>query len=108
MVEKWIFSDGYIVFGDLESDFVTSFINDIGLNSTSLFHINLDDESFDHCDLETITPVRLIGWYNKFKQRKVLKKDRLRVHAYSVPSNKMMGLVLVRWWEKGNRTNFYW
>ena len=46
MIEKLdnaLFSDDFIVFGDLDSDYVTFFINDIGLNSISLDNINLDD-----------------------------------------------------------------
>ena len=34
----------YIVFGDLNFDFVTFLSNDIGLNSISLDNINLDDD----------------------------------------------------------------
>ena len=51
MIENFdsaVFSDDYIVLGDLDSNFVKLFINDIGLNSISLFNINLDNENFDY------------------------------------------------------------
>ena len=70
MIEKLhsaIFSDDYIVFGDL----VTFFLNDISLNN-----INLDEDNFGYCDPESIDHFRLMNWYNKFKQRKALKKER--------------------------------
>ena len=35
-LDNAIFFNDYIVFGDIDSDFVTFFINDIGLNSISL------------------------------------------------------------------------
>ena len=34
---------------------------DVGLDSISLFNINVDDKKFDYCDRETINYVRLIG-----------------------------------------------
>ena len=46
MIEKLdiaLFSNGYTVFGDLNSNFVTFFSNDLGLNSIFLDNINLDD-----------------------------------------------------------------
>ena len=77
MIEKLhsaVFSDDFIVFGDLDSDFATFFSEGIGLNSVTLDDINLDDDHFDYCDVETINHVRLIGWYNKYKHRKISKK----------------------------------
>ena len=73
-IDSAVFSDDYIIFGDRDFEFVTFFVDDIGLNSISLFNINLYDENFDYCDPETINHVRLMGWYNKFKQCKSLKK----------------------------------
>ena len=49
-----------MVFGDLDSVVATFFISDSDLNSMSFFN------------------VRLIGWYNKFKQRKALKKRYMK------------------------------
>ena len=66
-LDSAIFSDDYIVFGDL----VTFFLNDISLNN-----INLDEDNFGYCDPESIDHFRLMDWYNKFKQRKALKKER--------------------------------
>ena len=57
---------GYILFGDLCSDFVTFFSEDMDPNSTTHDNINLDDEHFDYCDPETINHVRFMGWYYKY------------------------------------------
>ena len=44
-----------------------------GLDSISLNNFNLDEDNFDYCDHpETINHVRLVGWYNKFEQRKAI------------------------------------
>ena len=64
-----LFND-YVVVGG----FVTFNSNDIGLNSRTLHNINLDDNNFDDCDTETINHVKLMGWYNRFKQGKACKK----------------------------------
>ena len=69
------FSDDYIVFGYLDSGFVTFFINYIDLSSISLDNSNLDDDSFDYWDPETINHVKLMGWCNRFKHCKGPKKD---------------------------------
>ena len=77
MIEQFysvVFPDDYVVFGHLDTDFVTFFINNICLNSISLSNINLDDKNFDYCDPETINHVRLVGWCKKCKQNKALKK----------------------------------
>ena len=44
------------------------------MNSVILNNIYLDEEYFDYCDQETINDVRLMGWYNKYKQRKASTK----------------------------------
>ena len=62
MIEKLddaIFSDYHVVFADLDFVFVTLF-SDSDLNSMSFFN------------------VRLIGWYNTFKQSKALKKRYIK------------------------------
>ena len=46
-LDSAVFSNEYIVFGDLDSDFVTLFNKDIGFNSIALDNINLDDDNFD-------------------------------------------------------------
>ena len=33
-----------------------------------------NSNGFDHCDPETISHVRLLGWYNRLKQSKACKK----------------------------------
>ena len=62
-LESTLFSDDYIIFGDLDSDFLLFFTE----------YFDLDAEHFDYCDLETINHVRLMGWYNKYKKRKPFK-----------------------------------
>ena len=56
-----VFSDDYIVFGHLDSDFVTFFSKDKGLNSIILDNDHdLDDDHFDYCNPETINHVRYV------------------------------------------------
>ena len=59
---------------DIDSEFVTYFNNDIGLNIKNLSNIKLDNNSFGHCDPETIN--HLTAWYNRYQQHKTYKKDR--------------------------------
>ena len=70
MIEKLdsaVFFNDYVAFGDLDSDFVTFFSRDIGLNSITLENINLDDDHFDYCDPETINHVKPMAWHNTYK-----------------------------------------
>ena len=62
IIEKFdstIFPNDYIVFDDLESDFVTFFSSDRSLNRIAVDNINLDDYYLDHLDPETINHVNL-------------------------------------------------
>ena len=76
MIEKLntaVFYNVYIVFGDLESDL----LHYLAVNrpySVILDKINLDDNSFDNCDRETINHVKLMAFHNKYKQLKASKK----------------------------------
>ena len=66
-----------MVFGDLDSNSATFFINDIDLNSVFLFNINLTDENFDYYDPATINHLGLwIGMPN-LNNGKPLKKEVL-------------------------------
>lgn len=56
--------------------FFTFFSKDFDPNSVFLDIINLDNEYFDYCDLETVNHVRLMGCYNKYKQHETSKKVR--------------------------------
>ena len=51
--------------------------DDMGFNTADINNINLDnnDDAFDEDELETINHVRLIAWRNRFKQRKICKKE---------------------------------
>ena len=60
--------------GDLYSDFVTFFSEDLDHNIIIFDNINLDDEYFNYCDPDTINHVKLMGWYKKHTQRKSLTK----------------------------------
>ena len=42
----------------------------MGILSVDLNNINLDDGNFDEDDSKTIIHVRLMAWFNRFKQRK--------------------------------------
>ena len=49
----------------------------MGFNTADINNINLDnnDDAFDEDELETINHVRLTAWRNRFKQRKIYKKE---------------------------------
>ena len=49
-----VFSNDGVVFGDIDSDTVTFYSNDIGLSNISLNNINPDDNNFDDYDPKTI------------------------------------------------------
>ena len=76
MIEKLgaVFSDDYIIFGNIDSDLITLFSNEIDLNSIRFNNVNLDDDSFDHLDPKTINYIRLMAWYNIYKQQKMCEK----------------------------------
>ena len=73
-----MFSNDDIVFCDIDSDIVTFFSEDIGLNRINLNNAKLDDENLDDCDSEIISHVKLMGWSNKYKQQKACKKGKKR------------------------------
>ena len=75
-LDSTVFYNNYKVFGYLDSDFVTFFSEDIGLNSITLVNINLDDDHFDCCDPETVNHIRLMGWYNKYNAKHQKKIDK--------------------------------
>ena len=58
-LDSAVFSNDDIVFGDLDSYFLTFFSNDISINSITLDNTNLDDNNFDDCDVETNSHVIL-------------------------------------------------
>ena len=57
-----VFSDDDLIFIDIVSDTVTFFSSDTGLDSITL---NIT---------KTINHVRLMAWYDRYKQRKACKK----------------------------------
>ena len=95
-IDSVVFTNDYIVFGDLGSDFVTCFIKGIGLNSITLDNINFDDDHFDYCDPKTINHVGLMVWCNKTSNAKHLNKnDRQKTATCRMISNKSVELKLV-------------
>ena len=61
------------------------------VNTIDLNNINLDEDLFED-DPETIVHVRLMAWYNKYKQHESWKKD----------TSKEITLVSyhpTRWWD---------
>ena len=57
-LDNAVFSYDVIVFGDIPSDIVRFFSNDIGLNNINLNNINLDEVNFNDYDHKTINHVR--------------------------------------------------
>ena len=69
MIEKLdnpVFSNYYIVFGNLNSAFVTFCRSDICLNSITLDNINLKDNNCDYCDSKNI-----LAWHNKLSNQRI-------------------------------------
>ena len=78
MLEKLdnaIFSNDDIVVDNEDTDNVTFFNDEMGLNTIYLNNIILDDDNFDDYDHEPIIHVRSIAWCNNYKQRKACKKE---------------------------------
>ena len=63
------------MFINADSDNVTYFTDEMGLNTVDLNNINLDNDNFDEDDPETIIHVILMDWCNSYKQRNACKKD---------------------------------
>ena len=70
-LDNAVFPNDDIVFGDIDTDFVTFFWNDIALNSINLTIINLDHDNFDDCDSKTINHIRLMTSYNIIDLNKI-------------------------------------
>ena len=64
------FSIDNIVFADIDSNIVTFFSIDTGLNTIHLNNINLDGDNFYNYDPATIIHVRIMGSCNRYEQRK--------------------------------------
>ena len=62
-----VFSNDVIDLNYIDSNIVTLFCDDMGINTRDLYNINLDDNSFVDNDLEIIIHVRLMACYNKYK-----------------------------------------
>ena len=82
----------------------------MGVLCVDVDKINLDNADFYEKDPETNIHIRHLAWSNKFEKCKVYKEDlsnELILETW-LASNKMVGLVVARRWEKRNRTNFCW
>ena len=69
---------------------VTFFGDEMDILSVDLNNINLDDIDFYKDGIETIIPIRLMAL------RKALKKQKQRINACRIASNKMLRLVYAR------------
>ena len=65
-----VFSNDYMAFGDVDSNIVTFFSNDICIN------INIDDDNLDDCDPKTVNHIRL--WLGKIDLNKGCKKRKMK------------------------------
>ena len=72
------FSNDDIVFFNKDSGNATFSSDEMHILSVGLNNINLDDTNFYEDNSETIIYVRLMTWCNKFKQRKVCKKEIIK------------------------------
>ena len=89
---------------------LTFYANRMGILCVDVDKINLDNADFYEEDPETNIHIRHLAWRNKFEKCKVYKEDlsnELILETW-LASNKMVGLVVARRWEKRNRTNFCW
>ena len=59
-LDNTVFCNDDIIFNVLDSDIVTYFSSDMGLNTINLNNVNLDVDNFDDYDPETINHVRLM------------------------------------------------
>ena len=96
-----------IVFVNADSDNVTFFSDDVGLVNEDLNKFSLDGVNFGDDDLETIICVRLMAWFNRYKQRKNVKKEIRK---------ELMPVVwyLTKWWDlcmsedEKKKCNHFW
>ena len=72
-LDKGVFSDDDVDLDDINSNIVTFFSDDMGLNTIDLNSINFDNNNFNDDDPETIIHVRFMAWCNRFQQRKACK-----------------------------------
>ena len=80
----------------------------MGSFSVDLNNIYLDDANFYEDDPRAIIHFILLALHNKLKQRRSFKKrNKQRINACNMASNKMVGLVHARILVKRNRAIFY-
>ena len=94
-LDNTVFCNDDIIFNVMDSDIVTYFSSDMGLNTINLNNVNLDVDNFDDYDPKTINHVRLMTWYNRLidiSNIKHVKKNRWRISACSMAFNKDMWL----------------
>ena len=59
-LDNTVFCNDDIIFNVMDSDIVTYFSSDMGLNTINLNNVNLHVDNFDDYDPETINHVRLM------------------------------------------------
>ena len=66
-IDNAVFSNHYIIFGDIDSETVSFFSSDVRLNSVNLIDINFNNANFGDYDPRTINRVKIMTWYNRYK-----------------------------------------
>ena len=87
----------------------------MGILNIDVNNINLEN-NFDEDNPDTIVPIRLLAWHNKFEKRKELEKNISEEFKKNI-SEELMAIAWhpKRWWawclpedeKKRNRTDFY-
>ena len=75
------------------------FSDGVCLDSIDLNDINFYDYDFDEDDSANIVLIRLIAWCKHISKVKDPKNDKQRINAYSMASNKGVGLVFDKRWK---------
>ena len=73
-LDNSVVSNVDIFFDDVDSNIVTFLSDNMGVNTIDINNINVDDDTLDKDDPETINNCRIITWFNRLKRRKPCKK----------------------------------
>ena len=74
-LDDTLFSNNDLIFVNKDSNSVTFFSYGMGITSVDIINVKLDDVSFDGDDPKTINHVRVMAWYNRFKQCKGFENE---------------------------------
>ena len=73
-LDNSVVSNVDIFFDDVDSNIVTFLSDNMGVNTIDINNINVDVDTLDKDDPETINHCRIITWFNRLKRRKPCKK----------------------------------